>query len=81
MIDRAALARQAEMSSDQTEAAMVNALKALALLEDPEMLPLLDALAKKDPNLRVRDAARKAAEATRGKAAKRLERRAAVLVG
>ncbi len=81
MIDRAALARQAEMSGDQTEAAMVNALKALALLKDPEMLPLLDGLAKSDPNLRVRDAARKAAESTRGKASKRLERRAAVLVG
>jgi HEAT repeat protein len=81
MIDRAALARQAAMSSEQTEAAMINALKALALLKDPETLPLLDTLANSDPNLRVREAARKAADATRGKAAKRLERRRAVLVG
>jgi HEAT repeat protein len=81
MIDRSALARQAEMSSEQTEAAMINALKALALLKDPETLPLLDGLAKSDPNLRVREAARKAADATRGKAAKRLEQRGGVLVG
>ncbi len=81
MIDRQALARQAEISSDQAEAAMVNALKALALLKDPETLPQIDALAKSDPNLRVRDAARRAAEATRGKGAKRLEGRDALLVG
>ena len=81
MIDRAALMRQAELSSDQVEAAMLNALKALSLLRNPEMLPLLDELARKDPNLRVRDAARKAADSTRGKASKRLERPAAVLVG
>ncbi len=80
MIDRAALARQAEISSEQTEAAMINALKALALLRDSETLSMLDALATSDPNLRVREAARKAADATRGKTAKRLERRAAVLV-
>jgi HEAT repeat protein len=81
MIDRAALARQAELTSDQTEAAMVNALKALALLKDPELLPQLETLGQSDPNLRVRDAARRAAEATRGKSAKRLESRAALLVG
>jgi HEAT repeat protein len=81
MIDRAALARQAELSSDQTEAAMVNALKALALLRDADLLPAFDALAAGDPNLRVRDAARKAADATRGKASKRLEGGEAVLVG
>ena len=60
MIDRTALARQAELSSDQTEAAMVNALKALSLLRDAESLPQLQKLAKDDPNLRVREAARKA---------------------
>ena len=59
MIDRATLARQAELSSDQTEAAMINALKALALLKDPETRPMIEALAKSDPNLRVRDEARK----------------------
>ncbi|HEX4438640.1 MAG TPA: HEAT repeat domain-containing protein [Thermoanaerobaculia bacterium] len=60
MIDRAALARQAELSSDQTEAAMINALKALALLKDPQTLPAVEVLEKSDPNLRVRDEARKA---------------------
>jgi HEAT repeat protein len=67
MIDRDALARQAEsLSSDQAEAAMVNALKALTLLKDAGTLPQIERLAKEDPNLRVRDAARRAAEATRG---------------
>jgi HEAT repeat protein len=67
MIDREALARQAEnLSSDQAEAAMVNALKALTLLKDASTLPEVEKLAKSDPNLRVRDAARRAAEAARG---------------
>jgi hypothetical protein len=66
MIDRAALARQSDtLTSDQAEAAMVNALKALSLLKDAETLPAVEKLAKDDPNLRVRDAARQTAEATR----------------
>lgn len=69
MIDRAALARQAEISSDQAETAMVNALKALSLLKDAGTLPQIEKLAKEDPNLRVRDAARRAAETTRGQSA------------
>jgi HEAT repeat protein len=82
MLDRAALARQAaDLTSDQSEAAMVNALKALVLLRDVESLPAIEALVRADPNLRVRDAARKAAEAIRPKASKRLERADAVLVG
>ena len=80
MIDRASLARLS-LSGDQAEAAMINALKALALLKDPDTLPMLETLARGDPNLRVREAARKAAEATRGKVSKRLERRDTVLVG
>ena len=67
MIDRGALARQAELSSEQVETAMVNALKALSLLRDKDTLPMLERLAKEDPNLRVRAAARQAVEATRGK--------------
>lgn len=81
MLDRAALGRQAELSGEQAEAAMVNAMKALVILRDAESLPALDRLAREDPNLRVRDAARKAAEALRPKASKRLERRDSGLVG
>jgi HEAT repeat protein len=64
MIDREALARQAELSAEQSEAAMVNALKALALLRHAESLPLMEKVAREDPNLRVRAAAREALEAT-----------------
>ena len=63
MIDRSALARQTALTSEQSEAAMVNASKALALLHDRESLPLLERVAREDPNLRVRDAARQAADA------------------
>jgi len=71
MIDRSALTRQAaQLSSDQSEAAMVNALKALTLLKDAATLPAIEKLAKEDPNLRVRDAARRAAEAARGEGTK-----------
>lgn len=65
MIDRASLARQAALSSDQTELAMESALQALAILKDGATLPAIERVAKEDPNLRVRDAARKAAEASR----------------
>jgi HEAT repeat protein len=68
MVDRAALARQARLTSDQAEAAMVNALKAFALLRDEGSVPLLEKVAREDPNLRVRDAARRAIEATRRRA-------------
>lgn len=65
IVDREALGRQAALSADQSETAMVNALKAFALLKDRESLPLLEKVAREDPNLRVRDAARQAIEATR----------------
>ncbi len=81
MIDREALARQAPLTGEQSEAAIANALKALVLLRDAESLPAIDKLARQDPNLRVRDAARKAAEAIRPRASKRLERPDGVLVG
>jgi HEAT repeat protein/PBS lyase HEAT-like repeat-containing protein len=67
MVDREALLRQARLSSDQVEAAMVNALKAFAILRDGGSLPLLERVAREDPNLRVRDAARRAVEATQGR--------------
>jgi HEAT repeat protein len=69
MIDRDALGRQAQLTGDQAETAMVNALKAFALLRDEGSLPLLEKIAREDPNLRVRDAARRAIEATRARAA------------
>lgn len=81
MVDREALARQASLSGDQAETAMVNALKAFALIRDPGSLPLLEKVAAEDPNLRVRDEARKAIEATRGRASTRLEGVKADLVG
>ncbi|HSS44858.1 MAG TPA: HEAT repeat domain-containing protein, partial [Thermoanaerobaculia bacterium] len=65
MIDRSALARQAQLSAEQSETAMVGALKALALLRDEESLPMLERVAREDPDLRVREAARQAVEATR----------------
>ena len=66
IVDRQTLGRQAALTSDQAEAAMVNALKAFALLKDRESLPLLEKVAREDPNLRVRAAARQAVEVTRG---------------
>jgi hypothetical protein len=60
MIDREALGRQASLTADQAETAMVGAAKALAMLRDPESRPLLEKAAKEDPNLRVRAAARDA---------------------
>jgi HEAT repeat protein len=86
MIDRTSLARLS-LTGDQAEAAMVNALKALALLGNPESLPLIQRIEKGDPNLRVRDAARRALEAYGGRRALRgpphrnVEGRGAVLVG
>jgi len=88
MIDRAALARQASLSAEQSETAMVNALKALAQLADADSLAAIEKVAREDPNLRVREEARRAAEATRAAASKasakssgELERRACVLIG
>jgi HEAT repeat protein len=73
IIDRQALEKQATLTGEQTEAAMINALKAFALLRDEASLPLLEKVAKEDPNLRVREAARKAVDATRQKASWLLE--------
>jgi HEAT repeat protein len=79
MIDRASLARQAALTGDQTELAMVSALQALAILRDKGTLPAIEALQRSDPNLRVREAARKAAEATRGTAAAAVEKSSRIL--
>ncbi len=60
MLDREALNRQATLSAEQAETAMVGASKALALLRDRDSLTLLEKVAREDPNLRVRAAAREA---------------------
>jgi HEAT repeat protein len=80
MIDRGALAGQAALSADQIETAMVSALKAFALLKDAGSLSAIEKVAREDPNLRVREAAQRAADATRGRTSV-LERRALDLVG
>jgi len=79
MIDRGALARQASLSADQFETAMVGACKALQLLRDAGSLPLLEKVAREDPNLRVRAAARDAVAAIRA-GASNLERSRTLLV-
>jgi HEAT repeat protein len=64
MLDRRALARQAEtLRPSQVEEAMINAAKAEAVLGDEQARPILEELARGDESLRVRDAARRAAEA------------------
>jgi HEAT repeat protein len=68
LLDRSSLARQASLTADQAEAAMVGAAKGLALLRDRDSLPLLERVAKSDPNLRVRASARDAIDAIRGPA-------------
>jgi len=88
IVDRQSLARQANLTAEQAEIAIVNALKALAVLRDPDTLPLLERVAREDPNLQVRQAAREAIEATRKSApanavspAANLERSDSLLVG
>jgi hypothetical protein len=85
IVDRGSLSRQAALSADQSEVAIVGALKAIALLRDKDSLPLLEKVAREDPNLRVRAAARSAVEAMRGPApparsSANVERRESVLV-
>ena len=67
MLDRTSLSKLS-LTAEQTEAAMTNALKAISLLRDTGSLPLIEKLAREDPNLRVREAARRAAEAIRSHA-------------
>jgi len=71
LLDRESLSRQATLTADQAETAIVGATKGLALLKDRESLPLLERVAKSDPNLRVRSAAREAIEAIRAPASTR----------
>jgi HEAT repeat protein len=80
MIDRDALSRQATLSGDQAETAMLGALRGLSLLRDPGSLPLLEKVAREDPSLHVRAAAREAIAATRA-SSERLEPPRAPLIG
>jgi HEAT repeat protein len=58
MLDRASLSRQASITSEQAELAMVGALKALALLRDRDSILAIERVARDDPNAAVREAAR-----------------------
>jgi hypothetical protein len=79
MVDRAALASQAQITASRRKGDGQRA-ESLVLLRDTQSLPVMEELARKDPNLLV-DAARKAVETLRPKASIRLERLDAVLVG
>jgi HEAT repeats len=67
MLDRASLARQAEnLKPIQAQEAMVNALKAEVMLHDAEVLPQIRALARGDPDMKVREEAQRAASSIAG---------------
>lgn len=67
MLDRASLARQAEtLRPAQAEEAIVSAIMAEQMIGDRDAVPALSALAKSDPSLKVRDAARRAIRAIGG---------------
>jgi HEAT repeat protein len=57
MLDRSYLAGVAGMDDAQRQEAMINAIKALALLEDPSSRSLVLDVSKNDPDLKVRETA------------------------
>lgn len=57
MLDREHLARQGNMTEEQIERVMVNALRGLARFKEAESIPVLESLAKSDKSLKVRQAA------------------------
>lgn len=57
MLDRRLLAQVPEMTREQQEEAMVEAVRALAAVGGATALPTLDRLAASDPSLKVREAA------------------------
>ena len=57
MLDREALRSYHQVPADKVEEIMVNAIRGLALLKDPESLPLLADLSNHDVSLKVRQAA------------------------
>lgn len=59
MTDRPSLAKIPGLTSDQQDDAVLNGLKGLVLLKDPEAARIGEALKQKDPSLRVRSEAPK----------------------
>lgn len=61
MLDRGDLENNLKMSEPAIEAAMINASKGLALIQNEESVRILESVSRKDKNLRVRQAAMNAA--------------------
>ena len=57
MMDRKSMSELEGLSEAKTEEIMVNAVKAAALLQQSEIVPILENLSKNDPSLKVRQAA------------------------
>jgi HEAT repeat protein len=57
MLDREFLIRAHQLGKAEVEKAMVNAAKGLALIESNEAIPSLEQVSKRDPSLKVREAA------------------------
>jgi HEAT repeat protein len=60
MLDRANLAAVPDITPDQQEAALLEAVTAAGVSGDAALRPALESLREKDPSLKVREAARKA---------------------
>lgn len=67
MLDRRLLGQVPDITREQQEEAMVNAIPALAAVQGKEALPVLERLAKDDPSLKVRQAAIDARKAVAGR--------------
>lgn len=57
MLDRRHLDEQARMTEEEKQEAMVGAIKAIVILRERSVLPVLTAISTGDPNLKVRQAA------------------------
>jgi HEAT repeat protein len=66
MMNREFLNRLPEMSDEQRESVMMNAIHAAALLKERSLAPTLRALKASDPSLKVRQAAMEALGAIEG---------------
>jgi len=55
MLDRESLSKVSGLSAPQRQEAMINAMKAIALLDDRETRPTIERLSKEDPDLKVRE--------------------------